>query len=273
MNLRGRGRVRARKRLGQHFLSDPRILDRIVDALQVGPGETVIEIGPGRGALTTRLAAMSSRLIAIELDRDLAPALRTHFAANDNVEIVEGDVLDTQLGALAKGPFALIGNVPYYITTPILFHALQHPRPSRAVFLVQREVAERMAAPAGDATYGALSVNLQAVARVEQLFRVAAGSFSPPPSVDSALVRVTPRPDPIVTHEEEADFRRFVQAAFGQRRKQLRSVVRGVAGIDTAAAGALVTAAGFAPDARPETLEPSAFARVFRAVQQLARAR
>ena len=260
---------RARKRLGQHFLSDPRILDRIVGALDVQAGETVIEIGPGRGALTTRLAQVAARLIAIELDRDLAPALTAQFAAQRNVEIVEGDVLDITLGALAGGPYALIGNVPYYITTPILFHALESPRPARAVFLVQREVAERLSAAPGGGDYGALSVNVQAVARVEQLFRIQPGSFSPPPSVESALVRVTPRSDPVVTPAEEAAFRRFVQAAFGQRRKQLRAIIRGIAQVDTTAAGELLAAEGFAAEARPETLTPAAFARLFRAVTQL----
>lgn len=262
-------RPRARKRLGQHFLTDPRILDRIVSALDIRPGETVIEIGPGRGALTTRLAAQASRLIAIELDRDLAPALREQFASQSHVEIVEGDVLDVALGALAGGPYALIGNVPYYITTPILFHALESPRPSRAVFLVQREVAERLRAAPGGGEYGALSVNVQAVARVEQLFRIAPGSFSPPPTVESALVRVTPRVDPVVTPGEEAPYRRFVQAAFAQRRKQLRAIIRSIAHLDTTAAGDLVKAAGFDAAARPETLTPAAFAALYRAVTRV----
>jgi 16S rRNA (adenine1518-N6/adenine1519-N6)-dimethyltransferase len=266
-------RPRARKRLGQHFLSDPRILDRIVGALDIQPGETVIEIGPGRGALTSRLAARAARLIAIELDRDLAPALRAQFASQPHVEIVEGDVLNVDLGAIAGGPYALIGNVPYYITTPILFHALAQPRPSRAVFLMQREVADRLCATPGGGEYGALSINVQSVARVEQLFRVAPGSFSPPPTVDSSLVRVTPRADPVVTPEEEAAFRRFVQAAFAQRRKQLRAIIRSIAHISTAEAGDLITATGLSPSARPETLTAAAFASLHAAVTRAGRGR
>ena len=171
-----------RKRLGQHFLSDQRILGRIADAVEPRPGETIIEIGPGRGALTEVLARRAARLIAVELDRDLVRILRERWARDSHVMIVEADVLDTRLVDLAGGgPFALVGNVPYYITTPILFHALEPPRPDRAVYLVQREVAERIVSPPGSRTYGALSVNVQAVATAEILFRVPAGAFNPPP--------------------------------------------------------------------------------------------
>ena len=245
----------ARKRLGQHFLNDPRILDRIVAALELRGDETVIEVGPGRGSLTERLAERCGKLIAIELDRDLAPMLRERFAKNSRVTIVEGDVLDIALGELAGGPYRLIGNVPYYITTPILFHALERPRAERSVFLVQREVAERMAAPAGADAYGALSVNVQSVANVELLFRVAAGSFTPAPKVESAVVRVTPRGDPVVTADEETGFRKFVQAAFAQRRKQLKAIVRTTAALDTAHAAGAHSIAGLAPEVRGETID------------------
>src|SRR5207302_6468398 len=135
-----------------------------------------------------------------------------------NIEIVQADVLATDLGALARGPYSLIGNVPYYITTPILFHALQQPRADRAVYLVQREVADRMSALPGSKEYGALSVNLQAVAVVETLFRVPAGAFTPRPKVDSAVVRVVPRTAPVVPSDLERPLRELVQAAFGMRR-------------------------------------------------------
>jgi len=257
---------RARKRLGQHFLNDPRILDRIVGALQLRGDETVIEVGPGRGSLTERLVERCAKLIGVELDRDLAPMLRERFARNKHVSIVEADVLDLPLGELAGGPYCLIGNVPYYITTPILFHALERPRADRSVFLVQREVAERMAAPAGADAYGALSVNLQSVASVELLFRVAAGSFTPAPKVESAAVRVTPRVDPVVTADEETGFRKFVQAAFAQRRKQLKAIVRTTANLDTTHAAALLESLSLAPEARSETLGAAQFAALYRAV-------
>lgn len=252
-----------RKGLGQHFLSDPRILTRIADAVGLSSEETVVEIGPGRGALTDILRGRVKRVIAIEVDRALAAMLRERYAGS-NVEVVEADVLKTNLGELAGTSYALVGNVPYYITTPILFHALRRPRADRAVYLVQREVAERMSAAAGATDYGALSVNLQSLAHVETLFRVAAGAFHPPPKVESAVVRVTPRPDPVVTTAEEGPFRELVQAAFGMRRKQMRRVIRQLRPMTVEQADALLTDCGIEPTARPETLTPVQFAALLR---------
>src|SRR5690606_38192115 len=153
-------------------------LGRIADALQLEGGETVIEVGPGRGALTQELLPRCARLVVIEYDRKLAALLRDRYADEPRLEVVKGDVLETDLAAAAgTDDYVLVGNVPYYITTPILFHALQPPRPSRAVYLVQREVADRAAAPPGSKIYGALSVNIQAVASVRALFRVPPGAF------------------------------------------------------------------------------------------------
>ena len=257
----------ARKRFGQHFLRDRKVLERIADALGLTGSETVIEIGPGRGALTDLLAERAGRLVAVEIDRDLAAHLRTRYAGRPHVEIVEADVLQTDLAALAGGgDYVLAGNVPYYITTPILFHALRPPRPRRAVYLVQREVADRVVAPPGGKEYGALTVNVQAVASAEVLLRVPPGAFAPPPKVDSAVIRVVPRPDPAVPPEEERRFRRFVQEAFGMRRKQMRRVVRSLASLDAEGAEAALAAAGVDPEARPETLSPETFARVVRAL-------
>ena len=154
-----------RKSLGQHFLTDPRILARIADAVALGPDETVVEIGPGRGSLTDALLARAARVVAIEIDRKLVELLREKYAHEPRLTIIEADVLDVNLGEAAGGAYALAGNVPYYITTPILFQALQQPRALRSVLLVQREVAARMAAEPGAEDYGALSVNVQAVAR------------------------------------------------------------------------------------------------------------
>jgi 16S rRNA (adenine1518-N6/adenine1519-N6)-dimethyltransferase len=254
-----------RKRLGQHFLSDPRILGRIVDALAPGKDETVVEIGPGRGAMTDLLRERASEVIAIEYDRKLAAMLRDRYA-NSNVRIIEADVLDTDLGALVKGPYALIGNVPYYITTPILFHALRPPRAARAVYLVQREVANRMRAAPGTKDYGALTVNLQSLATVDVLFRVPAGAFQPPPKVESAVVRVTPRRRPLLEQREEKAFREFVQAIFGMRRKQMRRVLREIAKRAVEDTEGLLHRAEISADARPETLAPGQFAALFRAV-------
>jgi 16S rRNA (adenine1518-N6/adenine1519-N6)-dimethyltransferase len=270
---RGEGQLpQARKRFGQHFLRDRKVLERIADALALTGTETVVEIGPGRGALTDLLAERAGRLVAVEIDRDLAAHLRARYASRPHVLIVEADVLETELGALAGGDdFVLAGNVPYYITTPILFHALQPPRPRRAVYLVQREVADRVVAPPGGKEYGALTVNVQAVASAEVLLRVPPGAFSPPPKVDSAVIRVTPRPDPVVSPEEERRFRRFVQEAFGMRRKQMRRVVRSLAALDAEGAEAVLAESGVDPEARPETLAPETFARVVRAVDRRGR--
>jgi 16S rRNA (adenine1518-N6/adenine1519-N6)-dimethyltransferase len=259
-----RGLPPIRKSLGQHFLDDRRILDRIVDALEPGENDTVIEIGPGRGSLSDALVPRVGRVILVEYDRALAARLRERYAGTPSVSIVEADVLDVSFGPLAGGPFKLIGNVPYYITTPILFHALEAPRASRVVLLVQREVADRIVAPPGTKTYGALSVNVQAVARAKIAFRVAPGSFNPPPKVESAVVVIEPRADPVVTAGEEDSLRRFVQDAFGMRRKQMRRVVRSIASLDADRADAALARAGIDPAVRPETLSPVDFAHLRR---------
>lgn len=256
---------RARKSLGQHFLSDPRILARIADALELRSDETVIEIGPGRGSLTDQLLARAGRVIAIEIDRMLAAKLRERYLGEPRLEVVERDVLETSFGDLAPGEFALVGNVPYYITTPILFQALRPPRPTRAVYLVQREVAERLSASPGTKEYGALTVNVAALATAETLFRVPPGAFSPPPSVESAVVRITPLATPVISPDEEERFRVFVQQSFGMRRKQMRRVVRSLLSVPATRADELLSAAGVEPEARPETLMAVQFAALLRA--------
>jgi 16S rRNA (adenine1518-N6/adenine1519-N6)-dimethyltransferase len=254
-----------RKSLGQHFLTDRRILGRIADALQLKGGETVLEIGPGRGALTDILAERAGRLIAIEYDRALAELLRQRYAKRGHVLIAEADVLEVSLGELAAGPYVLVGNVPYYITTPILFHALTPPRADRSVYLVQKEVADRLSASPGTKEYGALTVNVTAVARAETLFKVPAGAFSPPPKVDSAVVRITPLATPLITPAEERPLRTLVQNAFGMRRKQMRRVVRSLYALDVAAADEVLARAGIEPEVRPETLSPQQFVGLLRA--------
>jgi 16S rRNA (adenine1518-N6/adenine1519-N6)-dimethyltransferase len=256
-----------RKSLGQHFLTDPRILARIADAVALVPGETVVEIGPGRGSLTDALLARAARVVAIEIDPKLVELLRAKYAHEPRLTIIEADVLDVNLGELAGGEYALAGNVPYYITTPILFQALKRPRALRSVLLVQREVAARMAAEPGADDYGALSVNVQAIAAVEMLFRIPAGAFTPPPRVDSAVVRVTPRADPVVQAGEEQLFRTFVQAAFALRRKQMRRVVRTIATRSAQEAERALAASGIDPDMRPETLSATQFHALARALE------
>ena len=258
---------RPKKRLGQHFLTDPRLLARIADALGATREDTVLEIGPGRGSLTTQLLDRAGRVIAIELDRELAPMLAEKLQHEPRFQMVEGDVLEQDLGALAGGAYLLVGNVPYNITTPILFHAMRRPRPTRAVYLVQKEVADRVVAAPGSEAYGALSVNVQALATAELLFTIAAGAFNPPPKVESAVIRIVPRTDQLLAPEEEEPFRLLVQRSFGLRRKQMRRVLRTVRGWDAARADVALGAAGIDPESRPETLSPADFLRLLRVSQ------
>lgn len=254
-----------RKWLGQHFLTDPRILGRIADVLEITSADTVVEIGPGRGALTEQLLLRAKRVVAIEIDRDLARLLREKYAGDERVTIVESDVLDVNLGEAAGGPYLVAGNVPYNITTPILFHALEHPRAVRAVYLVQREVAERVIAEPASENYGALSVNLQALASAELSFRVSAGAFTPPPKVESAVMRIVPLAEPLISAGEEAAYRAMVVGAFGFRRKQMQRVIRELWDLGAEDAAATLVRARIEPTDRPEVLTPADFARLLRA--------
>ncbi len=254
-----------KKSLGQHFLSDPGILRRIADLLEIQPGDTVLEIGPGPGGLTAELVSRAPRLVAIEKDRDLVRMLTTRFPS---LTLVEGDALDLDWHRLAgPGPVRIIGNIPYNITSPLLEKALVPPRPACVVFLVQKEVAERVAAPPGGAEYGALSVGIQAVARVERKFTVPAGAFRPAPKVDSAVLRLWPLGHPLISDEFVGAFRRFTVGLFGFRRKQLLRGLRELTGVNAEQAGAWLSAAGVGVTQRPQELSPGEFVRLFEAVQ------
>jgi 16S rRNA (adenine1518-N6/adenine1519-N6)-dimethyltransferase len=247
---------RAKRRLSQHFLTDPRILGRIADALAPGPRDTVLEIGPGPGGLTAALAERAGRLVAIEKDPELIPTLRARYPA---VDLVEGDALDLDWHSLAGPHFLVAGNIPYNITSPLLDKALEPPRPARIVFLVQKEVADRICAPPGGREYGALTIGVRAVTRAERLFTVPAGAFQPRPKVDSAVLRLTPLADPLVPDEERGRFRRLVVGLFGFRRKQLQRGVRELTGWEPERALAALERAGVDPAARPETLAPERY--------------
>lgn len=254
-----------KKSLGQHFLSDPGILRRIAALLEVQPGDTVLEIGPGPGGLTAALASPTSRLIAIEKDRDLARALATRFP---ELTLVEGDALELDWHRLTgPGPVRIIGNIPYNITSPLLEKALIPPRPACVVFLVQKEVAERVAAPPGGAEYGALSVGIQAVARVERRFSVPAGAFRPAPKVDSAVLRLWPLQAPLIPDALVGPFRRFTVGLFGFRRKQLLRGLRELTGQSAEQASAWLHSAGIGVTQRPQELPPELFSRLFHAVE------
>ena len=255
---------RPRKRFGQHFLTDRHSLERIVEAVGPEITDTVVEIGPGKGALTGLLAARCRRLIAIEIDRDLVASLREQFHEQPGVEIVEGDALEVNWAALSGDSYLLSGNLPYYITTPLIFRVLESPMARRAALLVQREVADRLAASPGSKEYGALTVNVQVAATVSRVARVSAGAFQPKPKVDSAIILVTPRPEPLLGTDEEKPFRQFVQAAFGMRRKTLLRLVRELWIPSAERAAAVLSEVGIDPSARAETLSPETFVRLFR---------
>jgi len=261
----------AKRSLGQNFLVDANIQKKIVAALGVGSADEVLEIGPGRGALTRHLAGRVRRLVLVELDDHLARALAEEYEGRADVAVVHADVLDTQLDALSAAPAALhvVGNIPYNITTPIIFHLLARPRPLEIVLMVQDDLASRIIAPVGTKEYGALSVGVRTVARVERLFKVARGAFRPVPGVDSCIIRIRPLvPEPLSAQEEER-LRRLVRAAFQWRRKQLRRILRDHPDLTRpeAVVEELAERVGVDLEDRPERLTPEQFVRLAAALQ------
>jgi 16S rRNA (adenine1518-N6/adenine1519-N6)-dimethyltransferase len=254
---------RAKRRLGQHFLTDPRILQRIADALGATADDTVLEIGPGPGGLTEVLAERAGRLVALEKDADLVPGLRQRVPT---ATVLEADALEADWHAIAGPDFLVAGNIPYNITSPLIDKALAPPRPRRIVFLVQKEVADRVGAAPGSGAYGALSVGVQAVATAERLFTVPAGAFQPRPKVDSAVLRLTPLAEPLVRDEEVEPFRRLVVGLFGFRRKQIGRGLRELTGWETGRVEGALARAGIAPIVRPETVAPAQLAALLRAL-------
>lgn len=222
------GHPRPKKSLGQNFLVDGNLQRKIVAAVGAGPHDEVLEIGPGQGALTQHLAGTVARLVLVELDDALAAALQARYAADPRIQVVHGDVLETDLaGAVTDWPSTrVVGNIPYNITTPILFQLLLRPRPREIVLMVQREVADRIVADAGTSAYGALAVGVQSVAEAEFLFPVPLKTFRPVPRVDSAVVRITPHHPPRLQPEEEERLRILTRAAFQWRRKQMQKTLR-----------------------------------------------
>jgi len=250
---------RARRRFGQHFLHDPAVIARIVAAIDPRPGERLVEIGPGLGALTLPLLDRAGRLEVVELDRDVIPRLAERARGRGELVIHEADALDFDFAALAGAgpPLRLCGNLPYNISTPLLFHLLEAQAAIRDMhFMLQREVVARMAASPSSKAYGRLTVMLAVRCRVERLFEVGPGAFRPPPRVDSAVVRLVPHATAPFPVADPGRFAAVVAAAFGQRRKTLRNALDGVVG------PAGFAAAGIDPGRRAETLEPREFARL-----------
>ncbi len=247
-----------KKSLGQHFLTDRSYIERIVLAVDPKPGDRLVEIGPGQGAITMPLLRRHGELTAIEFDRDLITPLMEASEGVGRLTIIHKDVLAVDFGKLAGDErLRLVGNLPYNLSSPILFHALEHAASIRdMVFMLQKEVVDRMAAGPGSKVYGRLSVMLQAYCTVTPLFVVPPGAFRPPPKVDSAVVRMVPRPPAEIGVTDPQRFTEVVRAAFGQRRKTLRNALSGVCD------GAAIEAAGISPDARAEQVEVAAFIRL-----------
>ncbi len=259
--------LRPQKRWGQHFLCDPAVARRIVDAAQLAPDATVLEIGPGLGALTDELAARAGRLYLAEIDRGLAARLARRHAAHPHVQVLVGDVLALPLETLLVEPaVTAVANLPYNISTPVLFRLLGlRPRVPRAVLMLQREVAERLAARPGDDARGVLSVMVQTWAEVRVAFRVSRQSFLPRPHVDSTVVVLDIGATPRVPLADVATYEAVVRAAFGQRRKMLRNALGVLAasrGLGPAALEARCARAAVDPRARAETLGLDDFARL-----------
>jgi 16S rRNA (adenine1518-N6/adenine1519-N6)-dimethyltransferase len=251
---------RARKRFGQHFLHDQAIIDRILQALAPQPGENIVEIGPGQGALTWPLLKLCQRLTAIELDRDLVPLLQQKSVGLGELEVFNADILEFNLDSLAAtGPFRVVGNLPYNISTPLMFHLLKSVALITDMhFMVQKEVAQRIVAVPGDSLYGRLSVMLQYRCQCQYLFEVPPESFTPPPRVDSAVIRLLPLSAPAAEVGDYATFAGIVQAAFGQRRKTISNSLKGLVSRDA------MLAIDIDPGLRAENLGIADFAKLSR---------
>ena len=246
----------AKKQFGQHFLADRYYVDKIVMAVNPVAGDNLVEIGPGQGAITFPLLRKHPRLTVIEFDRDLIAPLAAAAAPLGELTIIHRDVLQVDFSALTEPgrKIRLVGNLPYNLSSPILFHAREHAAAiSDMTFMLQKEVVDRMAAGPGSKVYGRLSVMLQAYCRVDSLFIVPPGAFRPPPKVDSAVARLVPHDPATIGINDPARFAEVVRAAFGQRRKTLRNALNGVCTAEQFAA------AGVRPEARAEQIEVAQF--------------
>jgi 16S rRNA (adenine1518-N6/adenine1519-N6)-dimethyltransferase len=265
----GHGLPRPRKRYGQHFLESAWV-DKLIDALGTASTDVFLEIGPGRGALTKPLAERVTRVIAVEIDRDLAAALPSRVAAT--VHVIQGDFLDVDLAQLLgaePGPVRVVGNLPYNVSSPILFSLLDAAASGAKIrdvtVMLQKEVTDRLLAEPGTREYGALAIQVALLARVERLLSLPPGAFRPPPKVRSAVVRLTFHP-PSVDVGDRAVFERLVRGMFLQRRKTVLNALKPVAHALSSSADTLLQRARIDPGRRPETLTVDDFARLSRAV-------
>lgn len=247
---------RPRKRFGQHFLIDSSVIDAIVRAIGASGSDTVVEIGPGQGAITTPLLVHAGALHVVELDRDLAKALRQQYAQESRLTVHEADALQFDFSALGNG-LRIVGNLPYNISTPLLFHLLHYREHiSDLHFMLQKEVVDRMAAGPGSKTYGRLSIMLGCYFSIEALFDVDRSAFDPPPDVTSAVVRLVPLPPGSYDIRDVDHLSKLVATAFSQRRKTIRNALRQVAD------EAMLEAVGIDPGLRPEAIAIAEYVRL-----------
>jgi 16S rRNA (adenine1518-N6/adenine1519-N6)-dimethyltransferase len=265
--------IHAVKRLGQNFLVDKNIVDRIIEGAQISDGDFVIEVGPGMGVLTAAAAEKARRVVAVEFDRRLTPLLAEALADYDNVRIVNDDIMKTDLRALLSpgetdpSRVKIIGNLPYYITSPIIMRFLEEgPAAASMTFMLQKEVAERMNAQAGKSAYGALTVAVRYRCETTLLMNVSREVFMPKPRVDSSVMRFDVRAEKAVAPLSEAVFFDVVRAGFGQRRKTLLNALTGLCGCGKDEIGAALDEAGVDAMRRAETLDLREFAAVADAV-------
>lgn len=263
-----RSGARPKKSLGQNFLVDQNLQRKIVELLGAGASDEVLEIGPGRGALTAHLAGAVRRLVLVELDDLLADELVARYAGRSDVQVVHSDVLRVRVSELVEDPERLrvVGNIPYNITSPILFHLLRRPRPAQILLMVQREVADRLVAAPGTSEYGALTVGVRTVAAVERVLEVPRQAFRPVPRVDSAVVRIVPMRPPALDAAEEERLRVLTRAAFQWRRKQMQKILREHAdlALPREEVDALERQTRLSLARRPETFSPEEFVRFSR---------
>lgn len=262
-----RAHAAAKKSLGQNFLIDPNLQRKIVASLEPDADDEVLEIGPGHGALTHHLAGRVRRLVLVELDDALARGLADEFADEPSIQVVNADILETSLDDLLDDPSRakVIGNIPYNITTPIIFALLERqPRPREIVLMVQREVADRILAEPGSKTFGALTVGVQTLAAVDRVADVGRKAFRPMPDVESTVIRIQPYSPPPLSPTEEDALRNLTRAAFGQRRKQFQKILRQAYGLAADEITRLEASLGVDLRRRPETFQPEFFVRLAR---------
>jgi len=242
---------RPRKRFGQHFLHDKGVIERIVQAVGPRSIDTLVEIGPGEGVLTHRLAPQCKQLHALEIDRDLAGNLEKFYEQDSHVQIHLGDALKVDICSLSKPgtKVRLVGNLPYNVSTPLLFHFMRHIECVHDMhFMLQKEVVDRIVAAPGNKSYGRLSIMMQMLCQVDSLFDIGPGAFRPPPKVWSAVVRLQPRQQPLISRDRIPELEKFGQRLFSQRRKTLRKILQGSITVDA------LESIGIDSSRRPETL-------------------